>query len=179
MTRDVRTQPHMTADHLIRLYPRAWRERYGEEFLSTIGDGALHLQQVIDIVAGAIDAWLSPTMRRQLRAAQTDAHQGAPMTKTLTALCHGKSVRYTKRDGMIGAAVMLASILLLVFAASLLKSRGHAAAAEVVLANSLMFGIVLSMPFWMLKGQPWRAQVVLVSTLLLILTAIAWIASLL
>ena len=37
----------MTAEQLIRLYPRAWRDRYGEEFLATIGDKALHLQQVM------------------------------------------------------------------------------------------------------------------------------------
>ena len=55
----------MTADRLRRLYPRAWRERYGEEFLATIGDGALRLQQIVDIVAGAIDAWVARDVRRQ------------------------------------------------------------------------------------------------------------------
>ena len=54
-------------ERLLRLYPRAWRERYGEEFLATVGHGALHVQQVIDIVAGAIDAWLSADVRRATR----------------------------------------------------------------------------------------------------------------
>ena len=48
-----------SAERLLRLYPRAWRERFGEEFLETAGPGKLRFQQVIDIVSGAIDAWLS------------------------------------------------------------------------------------------------------------------------
>jgi hypothetical protein len=39
-----------------------------------------------------------------------------------------------------------------------------------------MFALVLSMPFWLLKGQPWRAQVVLIGGILLVLTAIAYVA---
>ena len=54
----------MTADRLIRLYPRAWRHRYGAEFLEMIGSDALHAQQVIDIAMGAVDAWLSADVRR-------------------------------------------------------------------------------------------------------------------
>ena len=46
----------MTASQLLPLYPRAWRDRYGEEFLATVGNGALHVQPIVDIVAGAIDA---------------------------------------------------------------------------------------------------------------------------
>jgi hypothetical protein len=30
----------VTADRLLRLYPRAWRKQYGEEFLATIGDAS-------------------------------------------------------------------------------------------------------------------------------------------
>ena len=29
----------MRLTHLLRLYPRAWRDRYGEEFLATVGHG--------------------------------------------------------------------------------------------------------------------------------------------
>ena len=29
----------MTASGLLRMYPRAWRQRYGGEFLDTVGDG--------------------------------------------------------------------------------------------------------------------------------------------
>lgn len=66
----------MTSDRLLRLYPRAWRERYGEEFVATVGKGRLHVQQVIDIVSGAIDAWLSAEVRNATRVAGAAATGG-------------------------------------------------------------------------------------------------------
>ena len=161
---------------LIRLYPRAWRDRYGEEFLSTVGTQALHLQQVIDIVAGAIDAWLSPSVRRQLRAGTPGAHEGDAMAATFKTLCQTTSVRYTRRDAGIGAGIMLAGSLILALVGIALKQRGYDLAGEVVATNGFQMSLVLSMPFWLLKGQPWRAQVVLIGSVLLALAAATYIA---
>jgi hypothetical protein len=167
----------VTAVHLLRLYPRAWRERYGEEFLSTIGDGALHLQQIVDIVAGAIDAWLSPSIRRQVRAAATSSpHEGDSMTTTLNKLCHTSGVRYTKQDALVGAALMLSLSVVTAIAGILLKRNGYEIAGDVIATNGFLFSLVLSMPFWILKGQSRRAQVVLVVGLLAMLSAATWLA---
>jgi hypothetical protein len=38
---------------LLRLYPRAWRERYGEELLALIDDAGLTWRIVADVIAGA------------------------------------------------------------------------------------------------------------------------------
>ncbi len=70
----------MRLTHLLGLYPRAWRDRYGEEFLATVGHDRLHPQQVIDIVSGAIDAWLSADVRRATTAARVAPSAGGPMT---------------------------------------------------------------------------------------------------
>lgn len=43
----------MPSRFLLRLYPRAWRDRYGEEFLALVGD-RLTLQAAIDISRAAI-----------------------------------------------------------------------------------------------------------------------------
>src|SRR5215472_16616762 len=56
----------MTAQQLVRLYPPAWKARYAEEFVALVGTDPLHVQQVVDIVSGAIDAWLSRDARRAL-----------------------------------------------------------------------------------------------------------------
>src|SRR4029079_16944080 len=103
----------MTAENLIRLYPRAWRDRYGDEFLATIGDEALHIQQVIDIVAGAIDAWLSSDVGRATkRDTNSQTMNGdAVMTNALRAACGSTKLRYSKRDALIGAGVMLLTTL--------------------------------------------------------------------
>ena len=49
---------------LVRLYPRAWRERYEDEFLGLIQDRPPSRLERVDIVLGAIDAWLHPQVRR-------------------------------------------------------------------------------------------------------------------
>lgn len=38
---------------LLRLYPRAWRERYGDEFLALIVDGGLTWREVVDVIGAA------------------------------------------------------------------------------------------------------------------------------
>jgi hypothetical protein len=45
---------------LIRLYPRAWRERYGDEFEALVAERPPTLRDRADIVRGAVDARLFP-----------------------------------------------------------------------------------------------------------------------
>jgi hypothetical protein len=49
-----------TARQLIRLYPRAWRERYEEEFSALIEERPASVGDVFDVAFGAVDAWLVP-----------------------------------------------------------------------------------------------------------------------
>ena len=128
----------MRAEHLVRLYPRRWRDRYGDEFLATTGHERLSTRHVVDIAFGAIDAWLSREMR--------------PFA------CARERTSVTPRDGVIGAVVMLA-------AAAIIRLLG---------APSLVFPIAftVSMPFWLMKGEPWRAQLAIVGGTLLVLIGI-------
>src|SRR5512132_4053000 len=49
---------------LLRLYPRAWRERYGEELLAQLeSQRPLRIGVVADLVRGALDAHLHPLRR--------------------------------------------------------------------------------------------------------------------
>lgn len=48
---------------LLRLYPRDWRARYGEEFLSLLAERPPDVRDRVDIVRGAIDARLRPQVR--------------------------------------------------------------------------------------------------------------------
>lgn len=45
---------------LVRLYPRAWRERYGEEFAALLFEQRMSVLDVLDVALGAADAWLRP-----------------------------------------------------------------------------------------------------------------------
>jgi hypothetical protein len=54
----------MKRHHLLRLYPRAWRERYGEELSAQLeAQRPLRIGVVADLVRGALDAHLHPLRR--------------------------------------------------------------------------------------------------------------------
>ncbi len=166
------------AERLLRLYPRAWRERYGEEFLATVGRGPLQMQQMIDIVSGAIDAWSSTEVRGVTRPAAPDDGKERRMRIGLRGVCERGTLRYTRRDALIGAAVMLLATLALSAMVMAARRNGWTTADAVLTQLAFPGSLVLSMPFWLLKGQSWRSQAVLMAGLLAVLLAIAWLASL-
>jgi hypothetical protein len=49
---------------LLRLYPRDWRDRYEDEFLSLLAERPPDVRDRFDIVRGAIDARIRPQVRR-------------------------------------------------------------------------------------------------------------------
>ena len=166
----------MRAERLLRLYPPAWRNRYREEFLATVGDGPLRLQQVIDIVSGAIDAWLSADVRRATMSSHAANGGGLTMLKSL-AMCERKQLRYTTRDALIGAAVMIGVSLVFTLAAVIARRDGLLVTGEVLVNISFTVAWMLSMPFWLMKGQPWKAQVTIVGGTVTLLTALGYLAS--
>jgi hypothetical protein len=62
---------------LIHLYPRAWQERYEEEFLALLEARPPSFGDGLDIVRGALDARLNPQVRRDEEAMPTVADDGA------------------------------------------------------------------------------------------------------
>ena len=49
------------AARYVRLYPRAWRERYGEELQAILETDGLALRTRLDLLRGAVDAHLHPS----------------------------------------------------------------------------------------------------------------------
>lgn len=94
------------------------------------------------------------------------------MLKSL-AICSRNQTRYTKRDGLIGGAVMIVATALFALLGIALKRSGHDEAAEAVVANSYLVAMNISMPFWLMKGQPWKAQAAVIGGTTAILIAIA------
>ena len=45
---------------LLRLYPKAWRRRYGEEFAALLEEDRMTPAAVLDVIRGAFDARLRP-----------------------------------------------------------------------------------------------------------------------
>jgi len=160
----------MRREHLLRLYPRAWRERYGVEFLATIEHGPLRSREAIDIVFGAIDAWLSADVRRMTMSPAATREGGRMLLKSLWA-CERTEGAVTPRDGLIGAAVMLVSSV--VFKALAHASQDAFPAASHLFTSLAFLGpFTLSMPFWLMRGQSWRAQTLIVGGTLTLLVLI-------
>jgi hypothetical protein len=174
----------VTAERLLRLYPPAWRARYGDEFLATVGEERLSALNVFDIVMVAIDAWLSPDVRNATRAWRPATSGGTgptngggmPMLKTMLQ-CGRMNSRVTTRDGLIGAGVMLAVNFALLGAGIALHRSGWDAAGESLKSLAFPASFTVSMPWWLTKGSPWRAQGVIIGGTLLILIALTWFST--
>ena len=52
----------ITPARLLRLFPRFWRERYGDEFLALLESTHLTRRHVIDVVRAAAGEWLVRTL---------------------------------------------------------------------------------------------------------------------
>jgi hypothetical protein len=154
---------------LLRLYPRAWRERYGEEIEQLLATQPLTPWAAIDLVSGAIDARLSFSSRM----ARQSAGEGVVVINALKRSCVRRSFPFTVRDGLIGAGAFVAGTALLAWLGASLRQHGRADLATYVHAMSLFATLTLTMPFTFLKGQPWRAQVVIVGGTMAILVLIA------
>jgi len=96
----------MTARGLLRLYPRAWRERYGEEFLESVGDAPVSPLTALDIVAGAIDAWWSKDVRQSTAGAAVSAGGSMTVIEQIRRYSCARQ-EISKRDALIGAAIIV------------------------------------------------------------------------
>jgi hypothetical protein len=159
-------------ERLLRLYPRAWRDRYGEEFLAMAETAPIRPREVVDIVSGAIDAWLSSEVRRMTMASGVARPGGGPMTLKALLACERKATGVTPRDGLIGAAVMLAVSWLLATAAVYAKQEGLMDLGAFLGGLAFPVSLTISMPFWLMRGAPRAAQAAIVGTTLVLLVTI-------
>jgi hypothetical protein len=158
----------MRAASLLRLYPPAWRARYGEEFLALAGDRRLSLLQTLDAVAGALDAWLTADVRRAAAAA-TEPKGGTHVLKSLSC---STQPRVSTRDGLIGAAAMIGATLVFTAMGVAVDARGWDDVAQVIMGLSFPASLTVSMPFWLMPGVPRRAQWCIVGVVLAVLATI-------
>ena len=166
----------MTTRQLLQLYPRAWRERYGEEFAEFVGDRRLSAQQVFDIVGGAVDAWLSPRVRASVRGATADGPRGgATVIQELKLKCATTTPRYTTREALMYAALMIVATFVMVTAGVWARRQGYKDAGEFLTSMAFPVSMLLSMPLYM-KGQSWRVQALFIAVPMMILILLGYVA---
>jgi len=151
---------------LVRLYPAAWRARYGVEFEQLLAERPPAVRDILDIVAGAVDARLSPQLggpRRSVplssRAAGMAALLGGAVwvvTNLIAALAQA--------DADYGLPLTVAVGLMLLSLPGAYLRRHVRTAALAVAASGLGFAILVS------GALPWGPLLLL--PLLLIFGAI-------
>jgi hypothetical protein len=162
---------------LIRLYPPAWRRRYGRELAELIATQPASFGTAIDLVAGAIDAWLTPQSSTAATAA--DAKGTREMVpKMLRLRCAGHGPNVTAVDGRKAAAVMIVGTLALVLALMWPMVRyGSNPYLESLLSVSWLVPMLFSQRYTSLKGRPGRVQAVFIASFSAIVIAIALAAA--
>jgi hypothetical protein len=75
---------------MLRLYPRAWRRRYGDEAARMLAAEPHTLRGAVDLLAGAIDAHLNPQWTP--RAAAPGGERGDVMMSRRLSHCHPADV---------------------------------------------------------------------------------------
>jgi hypothetical protein len=168
----------MKPERLVRFYPRAWRERYGEEFLETVGSDSLRTQQILDITFGALDAWLSADVRQSARAMASPYGGHMQMKQTWQAMCGATALRFSTRDIWIGCLVMVVGTVVILLIGDAAGRSGYPMTGEILKSVAFPVCLTLMMPFIWLKGQPWKAQLVVLGVTFLMLAGATYVATL-
>lgn len=158
---------------LIRLYPPAWRRRYGREVAELLATHPASFHTAIDLVAGAVDAWFNP---QSSTAAKADDPKGAeemiPKMLQLRGFSHGAN--YTAADALKAAAVTIGGSLVVVLAMMWGKARyGENPYLESLALVLWMVPFLFGLSFTELKGHSGHVRAVFVGVPSAIVIAIA------
>lgn len=140
-------------DFLLRLYPPAWRHRYGGELSALLADQPLTFAVVMDLVGGALDAWLSPQ--------KTVIEAGARTMNAHTTLlaCSNRQPKISVRESLTSAAAILLVTLAMTTAHYFLKKAyGPTPAIEAILASTFSVNLLMTCSALYIQHRSWRAQ---------------------
>ena len=155
---------------LVRLYPRAWRQRYGPEMRELLAAEKPSLRTYADLIAGAVDARLNPQAKPAERAGQKE---GNMMVKVLRCAPAGVTVADQWRSAawMIGGSIVLTVIGII-----LRQQIGPNAFSESLLYSSFFASLMLSSECTYLKRYSPSARTVMSVGGALFIIVLMWAA---
>lgn len=130
----------------LKLYPREWRARYGDELSAMVGDRPLSLGSSIDLIAGAIDARFA---------------KGTKMPSVLKSACLTRNEPQTAADGMRGAAVLIIASLVFLGLGMIAKRNDWPRAGEMLEGMSFPVSMMLMTHFMYLRRQSFRVKCII------------------
>ena len=158
---------------LVKLYPPSWRRRYGEELKELIGAQPRSLGLVIDILAGAIDAWIYPQSSTAV-SAPADAKGGMTMVgKMLQLRCAGAGPIVTTTDAVKSGSVMVGGSALLVLVWMWVRLRfGGSPYMNALMPMTYFVPLLIGLRYTSLKGRSTAVQTTFIVGLSAILVAL-------
>jgi hypothetical protein len=158
---------------LIRLYPPAWRRRYGHELADLLDGQPASFRTSVDLIAGAVDAWLNPQSSTAITSA--DAKGGGTMLPRMLQLkCRGYAPGVTKADSFKAAAVTIGgSLALVVVLLAAIARYGKNPYFDSFMALGWLVPFLFSQHYTTCKGRPARVQAVLIGVPVMVVMAIA------
>ena len=156
---------------LIRLYPRTWRERYGDEMRELLRAQRPSLRTYADLLAGAIDARFDPQLSSPVTA------EGVPAMTTWFR-CQPSAI--SRRDSVRSAGLMIGGTLGLTLTSILVQLKiGDNAFSEGLLYGAFPAALMLSSECTYFKRYSPRARLVLSVGGALLIVLMMWLSALL
>lgn len=164
---------------LLRLYPSPWRRRYGGEVAEILAKRGFSFRTAVDLVAGAIDVWLHPTIFTRLdggpaAAAAADSHkeEKTMLNRIMRLDCAGAyGPHLAKADAWRAGSVMIGVTLALtgIWMGAHLR-YGDNPYIDALGVMPFMIGMLASMRYTYLKERPNSVQAVFMGGITLLLT---------
>ena len=168
---------------LLRLYPRPWRRRYGDEVAAMLSGRGFSLAVAVDLVAGAIDVRLHPSATLAAATAASQQEERTMLSRIARLDCAalmGTDVTKADQWKASGVTVGLTVVLTLIWMAA------HLAIGDNPYVDSLsiwpfMVALLFSMRYTYLKNRSAGVQAVFVVGFSLLIAAlmlgIGWITT--
>ena len=154
---------------LMRLYPKAWRQRYGPEMRELLAAEKPSLRTYADLIAGAIDARLNPQSQAPLPAGATKGAE--KMTRAFKCAPAG----VTMADQWRSAAWMVGgSLTLTAFGIWLKMQIGANALSEGLMYSAFPAALMLSSECTYLKRYSPTARRIMAVGGALLVVLVTW-----
>ena len=145
---------------MVRLYPPAWRERYGEEFAHVLEKQRSSLGLVIDVLGGALDARLHP---QPWMSTKNNRNGGDTMTNEMLERCAAGGPKLSRRGQMMATGTLVAVSLVMAVLYIVLRKIYHGTpAVEAVGYASFPAIMLVYTQAAYLQRRPWLTRLVFV-----------------
>jgi len=167
---------------ILRLYPRPWRRRYGDEVAAMLERRSFSLHTAVDLIAGAIDVWLHPSATM---AAATASHEREnTMTNRIAGLsCALTAPDVTRAEAWKAAGVTIGLTVVLSLAWMGLHVRvGDNPYTDSLSMMPIVIAYLVGMRYTYLKDRTWTVQAAFIggfsAIVAAILLAAGWVSTL-